>query len=199
MTGTGNTVICCGVLRSEVEALARVHWPELRILFPDSMLHMNPRRLSAHLEALVAAEVGRGHGVLLIYGDCCPAMAKLERSVAVVRVPGNNCCELLLGKAVYRRLSRDGAFFMLPEWAHRWSHIFSVELGLNRENAAGLMGDMHSKLIYLDTGIVPVPKRDLDECSRYCGLPWEVMEVSLEPLLSSIRDALQRLEKGGPP
>lgn len=199
MTGTGNTVICCEVLRPEVEALARVHWPELKILFPDSMLHMNPGRLSAHLEALVAAEAGRGNGVLLIYGDCCPEMAKLERSAGVVRVSGKNCCELLLGNAAYRRLSRDGAFFMLPEWAPRWSHIFSVELGLNQDNAVGLMGDMHSKLLYLDTGIVPVPKPDLDECSRYCGLPWEAMEVSLEPLLSGIRVAMQRLEEGGPP
>ena len=55
------------------------------------------------------------------------------------------------------------------------------------------MREMHSKLIYLDTGTRPVPMKDLEDCSQYCGLPWEVLQVSLEPLRKCIQDALDKL------
>lgn len=192
----GTVVISCAVLQAEVESLARTNWPEFELVFPDSMLHMNPEKLSEHLCSLVRGEIRRGHNIILVYGDCCLGMAALEQLPKVVRVRGNNCCALLLGDAVYRRLSHGGSFFMFPEWAHRWQRVFSIELGLNHDNAAGLMGDMHQKLVYLDTGIVPVPERELRECSHYCGLPWEVLKVSLEPLRTVIDRAVQMLDEG---
>jgi hypothetical protein len=190
-------VICCGVFQTEVTALLRRDLPDVAIRVLNSMLHMNPEKLALRLDEIVADEVGQGHKVLLVYGDCCMRMTALAELPGVARVRGNNCCDLLLGNDEYRRLSHEGAFFLFPEWMHRWLHIFTAELGLNRDNATSLMGDMHTRLVYLDTGVVPVPEGDLVACSRYCGLPWEVLKVSLEPLSAAIRDALRVLEVTG--
>lgn len=192
-------VICCGVFQAEVEALVKSDFPDLAIRFQDSMLHMKPEKLALRLDSLVEEEVRAGHKVMLVYGDCCMLMTALETKPGVVRVRGNNCCDLLLGSDTYRRLSREGAFFLFPQWTRRWRHIFSVELGLSHDNAVSLMGDMHKKLVYLDTGVVPIPEDDLKECSRYCGLPWEVLKASLEPLRSAIREALHTLKTTGGP
>lgn len=192
----GTVLISCAVLQAEVEWLAKTNWPELELFFLDSMLHMNPEKLSEHLYSLVKGETRKGHNMILVYGDCCLGMAAMEQLTGVVRIRGNNCCALLLGDAQYRRISHEGAFFLLPEWTHRWQRVFNLELGLNHDNAAGLMGDLHQKLVYLDTGISPVPESELRECSHYCGLPWEVLKVSLEHLRIAIDSAVHMSDEG---
>jgi len=186
--------ICCAVFKAEVEALRQQNWPDLMIHYQSSMLHMKPEKLVIRLDRVVEQETLQGNKIILIYGDCCTGMADLSNRPGVVRTRGNNCCDLLLGSAEYKRISHDGAFFLFPEWASRWRHIFKVELGLNQTNAADLMSDMHRKLVFLDTGVVPVPVADLQECSNYCELPLEVMPVSLDPLRAAIQDAFDILK-----
>jgi hypothetical protein len=176
-----------------METLAPIHWPDCPLLFPDSMLHMRPGLLADTLDGVVTRELSLGRRVVLVYGDCCARMAELEGRPGVARTRGNNCCELLLGHDAYLRRARGGAFFLLPEWIGRWREVFEKELGLTRENARDLMGDMHRTLVYLDTGIMPVPVVDMADCAEYCGLPWEVLPVSLEHLRDVVGDALCRL------
>lgn len=190
-------MIGCSVLQAEVESLCEVHWPDHKLIFLPSMMHMHPQRLASSLESVLDAELKQGYGVVLIYGDCCARMTALEALPGVVRTRGNNCYDLLLGRGEYRRLSHEGAFFLLPEWARRWREIFSKELGLNRVNATSFMRDMHRRLVYLDTGVVPVPEKELRECAEYCGLPYETRPVSLELLRSAIEEALLRLKNTG--
>jgi len=180
-----------------VEALRQTHWPDLEIRYQSSMLHMKPDRLAERLETVVDQERREGHRVLLIYGDCCMQMTALESRPAVARTQGNNCCQMLLGRDEYRRLSHEGAFFLIHEWVDRWREVFTNELGLNQDNATSLMQDMHRKLVYLDTGLVPVPAATLAECAAYCGLPWETRPVSLENLRRAIAEALGRLDPAG--
>jgi hypothetical protein len=186
-------VLCCGVFKAEILALKERHWPNLTIRFLSSMLHMRPDKLASRLDIQLKEEIVHGNKALLIYGDCCTQMTDFTQRPGVFRIRGNNCCDLLLGSEMYRQLSHEGAFFLFPEWAKRWRHIFSVELGLDEANAASLMGEMHRKLVYLDTGVLPVPTNDLNECSRYCGLPWEVLTVSLEQLRTDMQKALDKL------
>jgi hypothetical protein len=185
------------VLQAEVESLAVTYWPESGRIFLPSMMHMRPELLSSALESALDAELKQGHRVVMIYGDCCARMTAMEALPGVVRTRGKNCCELLLGPGEYRRLMHEGVFFLIPEWACRWRDVFSKELGLNRDNAACLMQEMHRKLIYLDTGIVPVPERELRECAEYCGLPCEVRPTSLENLRAYIEEARTMLKSGG--
>ncbi len=183
-------LICCSVLQAEVESLREAHWPDHKLIFLPSMMHMHPEQLASSLESALDAELKQGYGVVLIYGDCCARMAELEARPGVVRTGGKNCYELLLGPGEYRRLSHEGAFFLIAEWACRWKDIFTKELGLNRANATSLMREMHRKLLYLDTGLAPVPGKELRECAEYCGLPYEVLQVSLGHLRSAIEKAL---------
>jgi hypothetical protein len=192
-------MIGCSVLQAEVESLCEVHWPDHKLIFLPSMMHMHPERLASSLESVLAAELKQGYGVVLIYGDCCSRMTELEALAGVVRTTGKNCYELLLGPEEYRRLSHEGAFFLIPEWARRWKEIFSKELGLNRDNATSLMGDMHRKLMFLDTGLAPVSGEELRECAEYCGLPCEVLQVSLGHLHSAIEEAVSKCKTMGVP
>jgi hypothetical protein len=190
-------MICCSVLRAEVESLCQTHWTDHKLRFLPSMMHMHPEQLALSLQSVLDSELKEENIVILIYGDCCSRMTTLEALPGVFRTRGKNCCELLLGPEGYRRLSKDGAFFLIPEWAHRWKEMFVKELGLNHDNATCLMQEIHRKLTYLDTGLVPVPENVLKECAEYCGLPYEVHPVSLEHLRFSIEEALLRCKTTG--
>ncbi len=192
----GRTVcIGCSIFKLELEALKASGKLDFPLYFRDSGLHMEPSKLESHLTPLLEGELGEGKSVILAYGDCHAHMADLGGRPCVARTAGINCCEILLGRDIYRKGRREGAFFILPEWAIRWQEVFKTLLGFDRDSMEGMMQDMHSKLVYLDTGLVPIPAGDLDEFSEWCGLPWETMKVSLEPLLESIRAAAARLDE----
>lgn len=185
-------LIGCAVLRAELAALAG-GLPALEASFLPSHLHLDPARLERELGVALDARAGRA--VMLAYGDCCPGMRRLAARPGVVRTPGLSCCELLLGQAEYRRLLRAGAFFLLPEWTPRWRTVFTCDLELEAEAARALMGELHTRLIYLDTGVMPVPRAELAACAAFCGLPLEVRPVALDHLRATLTAALQGLQE----
>lgn len=187
---------CCSVLKEEVESLKAASWPGWSVRYFSSMLHMRPVELAKKLTTALDAE-NQQVPLVIIYGDCCMMMEQFERKPGIARTRGVNCCELILGRELYKSLISDGAFFLLPEWIVRWEEIFTRELGLSAENATDLMHDMHTRLVYLDTGVIPVPLEEIIRCSSYCGLPFEILTVSCDHLKHLIDDAITRAESGG--
>lgn len=187
--------IACSIFRCDLEALRTRGDIDFPIRYLDSMLHMQPsklhRRLQSHLEDLRR----RDAKVLLLYGECHDYLHETEPEAHVWRVRGRNCFEILLGSDRYRTLRRQGVFFLLPEWLLRWREVFEGELGLTGETARDFMREMHTKLLYLDTGRIPVPVAHLEEASEALGLPWEVLTVDSDHLLEAIRGSLERMEE----
>lgn len=172
-------------------------WPDWEIYALTSMLHMRPDVLSHRLKECIEEGRRAEHQLVLVYGDCCPLMEQYEKIPGVARTDAVNCCELILGKEIYKPLIKEGVFFLLPEWTRRWEEIFTGELGLSRENAMDFMHEMHTRLIFLDTGVLPVPLSDIEACSQYCDLPYEIRQTSLDHLQSSIQGAMNRLSGEG--
>jgi hypothetical protein len=70
-------------------------------------------------------------------------------------------------------------------------------LGLEPDVAAALMQDMHTKLVYVDTGVADTPTDDLNACAQYAALPWSVQRTSLAHLRAAVETALLELEWTG--
>ncbi|MHC1789908.1 DUF1638 domain-containing protein [Solidesulfovibrio sp.] len=156
------------------------------------MLHMRPERLGEALLALAGTEKNRP--LLLVYGDCCPQMGALTQQPQVRKVRGVNCCDILLGPDVYRRLRREGVFFFLPEWTARWEEIFRIELGLKEPALAReFMHEMHQRLLYLDTGLAEPPRETLAEIGAFFDMPVEIHPVGLKRLRKEIFSGLQNV------
>ena len=188
-------LLCCSVLQLEMQTLRAQYWPNLELGFLSSILHMQPEKLGKSIKKRLSLSEGtEARKTLLVYGDCCPTMTALQEKPGMLRVNCNNCCELLLGRAQFRQLAHAGAFFLIPEWARRWRSVFAGELGLDAETARCLMRDMQTKLLYLDTQLVDVPVADLEDFSAYCGLPWEVMPLTLNELRNAVEEALNRFQ-----
>ncbi|MSM38508.1 MAG: DUF1638 domain-containing protein [Geobacter sp.] len=178
--------LSCGVVSAEMEELQRRGLIEGELLFLDSMFHMDPQQLEAELTATLEQNRGRCGCLVLVYGDCSARMLDLVRRYHVGRVAVINCAQLLVGRDRYRKLMGEKAFLVLPEWARRWEQIMKNELGLNRAVAHDLMGDNCGVLVYLDTGLLPVPEQQLQEFSSYTGLPVRIDTVSLDTMLATL-------------
>lgn len=100
---------------------------------------------------------------------------------------------LLIG--IVGALRKERVFILLPEWTRRWREIFQEKLGLTDEIAKDFMQDLHSKLLYLDTGSMPVPRRHLEELSEYSGLPFEIIQIDPDQLSASIRETVERMAR----
>lgn len=190
--------LSCGVVRAEMEELRRRGLIDGELMFLDSMLHMDPPKLEAALTAALERNSGRSGRLVLVYGDCSARMLDLARSFRVGRVDVINCAQLLLGRDRYRQLMREEAFLVLPEWARRWEHIMKNELGLNKAVARDLMGENRGVLVYLDTGLVPLPERQLAEFSSYTGLPWRTETVTLDCMLAALLAARAEADGSAP-
>lgn len=193
MTGEAPSLRCvaCSIFQPEIEALQAAGRLDLPVAYLHSMLHMVPDRLETRLQQTLdeCRQHTPGCRVVLTYGDCCSHMADFEAVAGTCRTAGINCCEILLGREAYRRLRREGAFFLMPEWALTWRQVFIGQLGLMGPCARAFMQEMHTRLVYLDTGIQPVPHETLAEASEFLGLPVEVLPVSLDHLQASLEQA----------
>lgn len=190
--------LSCGVVRAEMSELHRRGAITGELRFLDSMLHMDPQHLESALTAALATSLGqatsRGRRLVVVYGDCSPGMLDLARTFRVGRVDAINCTQLLVGRAHYRELMREQAFVLLPEWASRWHEIMHSELGLSRRVARDLMQEHRKVLVYLDTGLAPIPVQAMGECSDFMGLPWRTESITLDALLKTLRAAERAAE-----
>jgi hypothetical protein len=188
-------IIACGIFRKELAALGYFHKGGEKLVCLNSMLHMRPSLLDELLGGMLRGNALRH---LLVYGDCCPHMEEFARKDGVRRVAGVNCCEIVLGHDRYRELRRDGAFFFMPEWTRRWERVFKDELGFTtQETAQEFMREMHTRLIYLDTGVDEVPEDTLKDIESYLGMPIEVFPAGLDHLKTAVLAGLHSLNAAG--
>jgi len=186
-------VLSCGILREELGALPPALLARLDIVILDSILHMRPLDLESGLHGLL--DSAPGAPAILVFGDCSPGMREISEGTGLIRIPGVNCCEIVLGRERYRNLRRQGVFLFMPEWTARWREVFQAELGLgDSETARGFMTDSMKALAYVDTGVVPVPHAILAEIEAFFGMPVRIEAAGLGNLESALRKALSDLE-----
>ena len=185
--------IACSVFKPELTRLKEKGLIDFPVRYLNSALHMKPAVLHEHMSALVDKERNHGHEVLLIYGDCQPHIVDITSKKGVTRVSGIHCVEILVGKKMYKKLINDRVFCLLPEWADRWRELLFKLLDADPVTTVDIMKEIHRKLVYLDTGVYPIPHEKLKACSQHFKLPYEVLRGNLDHLDKIIQVAKNKL------
>ncbi len=190
--GTRIRVLSCGILKAELNALSPSILRHLEIVLLDSILHMRPQDLESGLRRLLDSEpVGPA---ILAFGDCAPGMREICQRPGLLRLPGINCCEIVLGRERFRELRRQGTFLFMPEWTVRWREIFGLELGFrDADLARDFMTESMDSLAYVDTGVVPIPRSILREIEEHFRMPVRIEAAGLGILEATLREALSKL------
>lgn len=182
--------LSCSVFRPELSRIVATHFPGAAVSYLDSALHMNPSLLGKKLKRLVERARDRRQRLVLVYGDCCPYLQQVLEDPRLGRTRSANCAQLLLGGEAYRHFARQGSFFLLPEWASRWRQIIATLMDMDEETTREMFRDAFHRLLYLDTGVQPVPRATLKTCSEHFGIPWTVHPVSLENMTRALFSAI---------
>lgn len=181
-----HTGIACSIFKKEIETLIERGKLSIDFTFIDSEYHMYPDKLDEILTKNIRPDC------VLCYGHCHSHMVEQQSEGLMQRVEGMNCCEIFIGKTEYRRMRAEGAFFLLPEWTHKWERVFKELLGFSNQSIAiQFMNEMHKKFIYIDTGVLPVPNEILNDISKYFELPIEICTIDLSNLENSIIKAIK--------
>jgi len=187
------SVICCSVLKKELEVVLGSNSQVLEKIFIDSMLHMSPEKLHRTMENMILSRPD--HSCLIVYGDCHAYMKEIESRPHCSRTVGKNCCELLLGEEQYKACRNEKTFLFLPEWTGRWKEVFQQHLGFSDPALAReFMQENMNRLVYLNTGLALIPKKTISEISDFFDMPVNIMEISLTHLSLAVESALKRLE-----
>jgi len=174
-------IIACSIFKYELEHLQSQGKLDVQVIYLNSMLHMHPNELQTLLDAKI--EEHKNFRIILMFGDCHARMVDYQKNPNILRTPGINCCEIILGSDKYKKLRRDGAFILLPEWADRWKEAFVDYMGFKTSKTIKpFMSEMHKKLVYVDTGFHKKDKALFDEISDFLGLPLEIYNSSVDEL-----------------
>jgi hypothetical protein len=187
-------IIACSIFKYELEHLQNEGKLNVPVVYLNSMLHMYPKELQTLLDAKI--DEYSNFRIILLFGDCHARMVDYEKNPTILRSPGINCCEIFLGSQNYRKLRKDGAFILLPEWADRWKEAFVDYMGFKTSKAVKpFMSEMHKKLVYVDTGFQQKEQSLFDEISDYLGLPLEIHTSSLFELEKVVNQLIDESNK----
>ena len=184
-------ILACSIFKYELEHLKSQNKITIPVVYLNSMLHMYPKELQELLDAKL--EEYSHYKIILLYGDCHARMVDYEKNPNILRSQGINCCEIFLGSEAYRKLRKDGAFILLPEWSVRWKEAFVDYMGFKNSKSATLfMNDMHKKLTYVNTGYQEINTHLLNEISKYFDLPLEIHNSSISELENTLNSLINK-------
>lgn len=181
-------LIGCGILAREVRALIRKNRWYLQTVLLDSDLHNDYCSLERALESSLSAH--QANRTVVFYGCCHPRIDEIVAGAATVRTQGQNCIEMLLGHEVFTAQLQAGAYFLVEAWARNWQRVVTHAFGTtNPDVIRAIFHEDRRYLLALRTPCTGDFTEAAEEAGRIADLPVQWMDVSLDHLEHTLRDA----------
>jgi hypothetical protein len=190
-------VVACGALRPEIEHLAARNGWDLEGTYLAPSLHVALPSLARAVSGALAPH--RGHGAVVGYGRCHPAMDQLVAAAGAVRVAGQSCLEMLLGRERYEAELLEGAYFLLECWAGDFMGNLCQTFGADWEMAREIFLGHCRVLVAVRTPCSGNFHEAAEEAARAAGLPLRWLDADLDHLEQVLREAMARREPAAPP
>jgi hypothetical protein len=204
VNGSARPLVCgpafligCGILAREIRSVIEKNgWPLETVLF-DSSLHNDFGSLETSLASTLTAHCR--DNAIVFYGCCHPRIDEIVADAAAVRTQGQNCVEMLLGPEVFTRELEAGAYFLFESWARNWTRIIRGSFGTTRPDVIrAIFSEDRRYLLAVRTPCSGDFAAAAEQASMSAGLPLRWMDVSLDHLESTLRDAIARQPCGLP-
>ena len=83
-------IIACAVFRPALEYLRlRKRYPNLRVTYLPSNLHLTPQKLKSHIIKEIVTAQKKNERVICLYGDCFPGIDDACERYEATKVPGH--------------------------------------------------------------------------------------------------------------
>jgi len=135
-------LICCEILRREVEHLLARLEPSLEVCFLRKGFHQNPAQLREEVQKAIDAVPAGLSAVLVGYGLCGKGLeGVVARDLPLIIPRVHDCISLLLGSAkAYEEhfSSHPGTYYYSPGWLTWWEEPGREDVDRSPEQGFGL-------------------------------------------------------------
>ncbi|MGB9903327.1 MAG: DUF1638 domain-containing protein [Desulfotomaculales bacterium] len=188
-------IVCCGILRRELEVLFREvcgnNQSAPDVVYLEAALHVDFKKIHAALQKALTDLSPKYRQLTLVYGQLChPEMEELARQFGARAIPARNCIEMLLGEEMAKTDQEARTFYLTPGWLDNWQKIFIEGLGWDSVEARQNFG-FYDRILLLDTGVTPLAEETILEFFEYAQVTIEIRPVGLQNLHKLILNPLQ--------
>ena len=129
---------------------------------------------------------------LLAYGICHPQILSVlaEYHGRVVRVEGNNCYEMFLGREKYGEYHRKRYWILNKPFFTKWKNEILTGFGAGTSNGRALIGDTYNKLAYVRFEQDELSIDLVEDFARGVGLEYEIHSADTTNLKRLLKEAL---------
>lgn len=179
-------LICCGILKNELSYIFKNN--DVKVTFIEAALHVDYEKMAESLTQAAEA-VGGNSNVFVIGNECHPKMDRLIADKGKV-VQARNCIEMLLGEKMAQFDAEARTFYLTPGLLENWKKVFIEGLKWDSVEARLKFG-YYERILFLDTGVVPIDDEKILEFFEFTQVPIEITQVSLEHLKTVLADTMR--------
>jgi len=178
-------IITCDVFKPAIEHLQlKKRYPNLRVTFLPSNLHLRPSELQKRLLKEVNKYRRRNERVICLYGDCFPEIGDFCEQHGITKVPGHYCYEMLLGEEKFAQLINEttGTFFAERELLTHFRECCVIPLELDDEEMRRYCFQQYRKLLYVRQPSDPNLNTKADEVAKFLSLSLDISDADYKQL-----------------
>lgn len=195
-------LICCGVLRKEIEHLIADGLLTVEPLYLDVGLHVDPDKLKKQLvQTIEKCSEDDSRAIIVVYGDLChPNMKEIMSNYSnVVKVDALNCIDCLLGgHGKLCDIDPNWEYFYLspgwmPSYLRKSPSFDSFFNSFSDEQKKAMLCKLNGIIIFDTLGNLDEFKDEAEELASSVGLPIiSTKPVGLEGLRSILSEAIKK-------
>lgn len=178
-------IIACGVFKPALEHLhPENRYPDLRLTYLPSKLHLRPQELENRLLKEIASAQERDERVICLYGSCFPDIEDFCKQHRAIKVPGDYCYEMLLGSERFKQLLDEmaGTYFLEKDLILNFEEYCMVPLELHDEEMRRYCFQRYRRLLYVRQPADPDLVPQAGELAKSLGLSLEIRDVDYSHL-----------------
>lgn len=182
-------IIACSVFKPSLENLQlEKRYPNLRLTYLPSNLHMVPQKLKKRLLKETTSARKRNERVICLYGDCFPDIDDFCQQHGAIKVPGHYCYEMLLGSDRFRQILNEmaGTYFAEKELIQNFEEYCVIPLELHDEEMKRYCFNQYQRLLYVRQPSDPDLVARAGEVADFIGLSLDISDVDYSYLAKSL-------------
>ena len=186
-TKTGNItrIIACAVFKPAIDNLQLENrYPNLRLTYLPSNLHLRPQELRNHLLQEITFAQKRNEQTICLYGNCFPDINNFCKRHATIKVSGLHCYEMLLGSQRFQQLVSEtaGTYFLEKDLIVNFEEYCIEPLELHDEEMRRSFFEHYQRLLYVRQPSDPDLLGKANKLAKFLELSLEIGDADYSHL-----------------
>lgn len=194
-SGPVKRLIACSVFKPVLEYLkSDMRDTGVSITYLPANLHLKPELLKLSLQQSIEKFHRHKNPTLVVYGDCFTGINEFCRQHGVVKLPGKNCFEMLLGDQLFESIFTEftGTFFIEQELLLNFDAYCAEPLELFDEDLRKIYFERYRRLLYVRQPNDPDLTAKANKIANFLNLTLDIRNADYSHFSNLLRPFFKR-------